>query len=171
MTPIQAPYPMFFDKDGSPLTGGYVFFGQEGENPRTSPITVYWDEAGTQPATNLRTLNGYIARAGSPTVVYIDTVFSLLVVNARGEQVFYSRSIRTNIERLRQVYPQDYGAAGDGVTDDTAEVQAAINATAGRELVFPKRSTYLCGPLTIPSGTTLRIDGTLKMRDVLGSGR
>ena len=168
MTPIQAPYPMFFDKDGSPLTGGYVFFGQEGENPRTSPITVYWDEAGTQPATNLRTLNGYIARAGSPTVVYIDTVFSLLVVNARGEQVFYSRSIRTNIERLRQVYPQDYGAAGDGVTDDTAEVQAAINATAGRELVFPKRSTYLCGPLTIPSGTTLRIDGTLKMRDVTG---
>ena len=48
----------------------------------------------------------------------------------------------------------DFGAVGDGVTDDTAAIQAAINTL--KPVVFD-RKTYITGPLTIPllaSGNT-----------------
>lgn len=46
----------------------------------------------------------------------------------------------------------DYGAAGDGVTDDTAAVQAAV--TAGPIVYFPP-GTYLVGRILVPSNRTL----------------
>ncbi len=58
------------------------------------------------------------------------------------------------------VTPQDYGAVGNGVADDTAAVQAAITAVAnaGGGIVFFPTGTYLCTPsgspavaLTVPS--------------------
>lgn len=39
----------------------------------------------------------------------------------------------------------DYGAKGDGTTDDTAAIQAAINSGAS-EVVFPAGKTYLVSP-------------------------
>jgi polygalacturonase len=60
------------------------------------------------------------------------------------------------------------GAVGDGITDDTAAIQAAITAAAGSALVLLSGSTFLSGPLTISSAMTLRIDGTLKMKDSTG---
>lgn len=50
-----------------------------------------------------------------------------------------------------------YGAKGDGVTDDTAAIQAAINAAAaigGIVLLPPSATSYVVntGPLTIPNG-------------------
>ena len=49
----------------------------------------------------------------------------------------------------------DFGAKGDGVTDDTVAVQTAINCMPkGARLVFP-RGTYLCAPLCLKSHITL----------------
>ena len=48
---------------------------------------------------------------------------------------------------------KDYGATGDGVTDDSAAIQAAVNA--GVEVIFPA-GTYKVGtPVVLPAGCIL----------------
>ena len=55
-------------------------------------------------------------------------------------------SQRTVLDKLRDVVSvKDFGAVGNGVADDTAAIQAAINS--GYSLVFPA-GTYLCNNLT-----------------------
>jgi hypothetical protein len=42
------------------------------------------------------------------------------------------------------VFAKDYGAVGDGTTDDTAALQAAFNAGAGQLTVLEPNATYKC---------------------------
>lgn len=87
----QSPYSQYFDKDGSPLDSGSLYFGNPNQNPETSPISVYWDEAGTQPAAQpIKTINGYSVRSGTPAVVYVSSDYSLTVKDKRGQLVYYS---------------------------------------------------------------------------------
>lgn len=90
MFATDCPFGQFFDLDGTPLTSGRMYYGQAGTNPITSPISVYWDAAGTLPASQpVRTLNGYPVRAGSPSIIYANVAYSLIVQNTRGQTVFY----------------------------------------------------------------------------------
>jgi hypothetical protein len=56
----------------------------------------------------------------------------------------------------------DYGAKGDGVTDDTAAIQAAINsASANYEIVFPASSgKYVFTNVNLSNKINLRISGS-----------
>ena len=56
----------------------------------------------------------------------------------------------------------DYGAVGDGVTDSTSAIQAALNAasaTTFREVLLPAGNFIVSSTLTIPEGVTLRGQG------------
>lgn len=55
---------------------------------------------------------------------------------------------------------KDYGAAGDGAADDSAEIQAALDAGESAVVLFPPGEYIVSSPLTVGAGTTL-----------LGSGR
>jgi hypothetical protein len=73
----------------------------------------------------------------------------------------------------------DYGAVGNGVADDTAAIQAAIDAafTAGGGVVVVPSGTYLLGAVTVTGIATgvagivlknnvvLQLDGTLKVKN------
>lgn len=88
MYPIEPLLPTFLDLGGSPLDAGKVYFGQQGQNPITHPIPVYWDAAGTQPAAQpIRTTAGYLSRNGAPARVYAAEQCSALVRTARGALV------------------------------------------------------------------------------------
>jgi hypothetical protein len=64
----------------------------------------------------------------------------------------------------------DFGAVGNGVADDTAAIQAAINAGAGQSVgtaktvYFPAGDYYISAPITVPNYTTILGDGPSKSR-------
>lgn len=64
----------------------------------------------------------------------------------------------TGQAKLREwASPEDFGAAGDGSADDTAEVQAAL--TASRVVRCAPGKNYRVGALTMPDNTTLDLNG------------
>lgn len=88
---VSASVPQFFDLDGSPLDNGYIYFGSVNQNPETSPVTVYWDVACTQPVLQpVRTLNGFPSYKGKPANIYANSDYSTLVRNKRSELVVYT---------------------------------------------------------------------------------
>ena len=91
LTQLAPPYPIFTDRDGSPLDNGYLYFGVVNQNPETNTIQVYYDSALTQPAAQpLRTSNGYVMRNGSPALIYANSQFSVTVRDKAGQLVIYS---------------------------------------------------------------------------------
>ena len=58
---------------------------------------------------------------------------------------------------------REYGAAGDGVSEDTAHVQRALDQCGGggsvpRTVLLPAGGTFLLRPVTIPAGANLRVE-------------
>ena len=92
-TQLAPPYPIFTDRDGSPLDAGYLYFGAVNENPETNPIQVYYDVNLTQPAAQpLRTASGYVMRNGSPALIYANNQFSVTIRDKKNQLVIYSPS-------------------------------------------------------------------------------
>jgi len=183
LTQLAPPYPIFTDKNGDPLDAGFLYFGVADQNPETNPITVYFDNALTQPAAQpIRTINGYPSRNGSPAAIYTDQYFSVTVRNKKNELVIYAPSgygvtpgtsasftdqitynegsvdaiDRVLTSRLQDyVSAKDFGAIGDGVTDDTVALQAALNAASGQSLFIPEGEYIVSETLYIPAGTRI----------------
>ena len=66
-------------------------------------------------------------------------------------------------EKLGVVDVRDYGALGDGCTDDLAAFEAAADAADGRTVLVPEGSYRIGGHLSIPG--PVRFEGTLVMED------
>src|ERR1700747_1816138 len=67
---------------------------------------------------------------------------------------------------------ESYGAKGNGVTDDTAAIQAAIDAGRGKTVVIPEGTFIHAGVFlsgSTYSGTTIVCYGELRLRPRLGT--
>ena len=92
---IQPPFPIFTDIDGQPLEDGFILIGAANLDPQGNPIAVYWDEALLVPATQpIRTLAGYPSRSGTPARLYVNSDYSIRVLNKNGS-VLYSSPVAT----------------------------------------------------------------------------
>jgi len=182
---VNPPFPIFFDIDGQPLDAGYIYLGVANQDTEANPIQAYWDAALTVAATQpIRTRGGFPVNAGVPARVYVNSDFSIVVKNRNGFQVFSSPTCtdrfndavvqvdssdvtflqagtgavtRTAQAKMRDVVSvKDFGAVGDGVVDDTAAIQAAIDAMPnGSALSFVGNATYkVTAPIVVPPNLT-----------------
>lgn len=77
---------------------------------------------------------------------------------------------RTAQAKMREhISPLDFGAVGDGVTDDSAKMQAAVNAIAGAAGVIDlSGASYAITTVSIPNGKQITIrNGSI---NVIGAG-
>lgn len=195
-TSIQVPYAVFYDRDGQPLDNGNIYIGEANQDSVTNPIQVYYDEALTITASQpLKTSNGYVYRNGTPAQLYVSEVnFSILVNDSKNllvysfpdgsgfqsftdaQQVEYDPPFTGavtsgyNVEdKLSQTISlQDFGAAVDGITDDTVDIQAAITATGQTQspISFAGGKAYATNSLQNPYGTPI-VNGKLLQPDAI----
>jgi hypothetical protein len=166
---IEPTFPIFTDIDGQPLEAGYVWIGTANLDPQTNPINVYWDAALTIAAPQpIRTLAGYPSRNGTPARLYVNSDYSIRVMNKNGSTVYsapaFTERISSNLvtyqppfiggvattiqDKLAQtVSVKDFGAVGNGVTDDTAAIQAAHNT--GKAVFYPNGTYLVTSTITI----------------------
>lgn len=90
---LSQPFKFFFDVNGEPLENGYIYIGEANENPITHPIDIYWDNAGSFPATQpVRTLLGLPSYNGTPSNIFLDysttTNYSILIKDKNGGLVY-----------------------------------------------------------------------------------
>lgn len=194
---IQVPYPVFYDRDGQPLENGNIYIGVANLDPVTNPLQVYYDEALTITASQpLVTSAGYVYRNGTPTQLYVNATDFSITVNDSKDLFVYNFPQATGIiaytgaqtveydppftgaltsgytvaDKLSQIVSvKDFGAVGDGVTDDTAAIQAAIDyctnlANRQQTLYFPATDAADYYKITAP----LVISGRL---NIVGDGQ
>lgn len=84
------PFEFFVDSNGTALDSGYIWIGEANKYSPSFPVPIFYDEALTIPASNpLRTSNGYVVRNGTPTFLYLEGNYSVLVQDKNQQQVFY----------------------------------------------------------------------------------
>lgn len=153
---IQPTYPIFTEADGQPLENGYIWIGTANLDPQGNPINVYWDAALTQLAGQpIRTQGGYPVNSGTPARLYVNSDYSIRVMNKNGSVVYsapaaterysqvvfngnatevvydppFSGAVQTNVAAWLSgwIRVEDFGADPTGVIDSTVEIQAALD--------------------------------------------
>lgn len=143
--------------------------------PSTTYAYQYWVDTSTSPATLkqrnssnnawitiglLDTANLGLIPAGSGSIVNADVNANAGIVSSKLSftQAGTGATTRTAQSKLRDVVSvKDFGAVGDGTTNDATAIQAALNYVrdAGGTLIFPDAATYKCNSaLTLLRSTT-----------------
>jgi len=153
-------------------------------NPATGNITFEVDSPGSTIAgTNVTlALNGVwqslafntngptqqlLATNATPLATNVQYNATIIAVDANGNSATNGFSFNTVQTNSLWYDVRNYGATGDGVTIDTAAIQAAINAAPSGGVVWLHNGTYLSGTIILKGNLTFYLDPTATL---LGSG-
>lgn len=142
MSEVVQPFKIFTDSKGEPLEDGFVYIGTASLNPETNPEPVYWDSANTEPAAQpIRTLGGYLSRNGSPARLFISGgSYSITVRDKQGRLIYTTTD--TGVDTGYTVTPENFGAAGDGSSNDATALSSAIAFAQSSGLQLVGRGVY-----------------------------
>lgn len=169
------PKLQFFDANGNPLSGGKLYTYAAGT---TTPLATYTDSSGGTPNTNPVILDSRgeaniwlgsavykfkLTTSADSEIWTVDNIASYnydvlaaLAASGGSSLVGFIQSgagatARTVQAKLREsISVKDFGAVGNGVTDDTAAIQAAVSAaTAGTTINFPNGIYIVTSTITV----------------------
>ena len=182
MTTLISPQPklQFFDANGNPLVGGKLYTYAAGT---TTPLTSYTSSTGGTANTNPVILDSrgeasvwlgdslYKLRLTSATdeaIWTVDNIDGRLMVRASdlasatgatlvGYKAPYSGTVTTTVAAKLSYYisVKDFGATGDGVTDDTTAIRNAVAACSARQLYFPFGTYLVSGIIDLPNDISI----------------
>lgn len=164
----------FAGSAGAPLVGGKLYTYDAGTS---TPRTTYQDAAGTVPNTNPVILdargeatvfwNGnykVVLRDSADVVIWtVDNINALDLSTPSGSSnighiAVGAGAVQTTVRtKLREwVTPEDFGAVGDGVVNDSAAIQLAL--TASDNVRFNNNKRYLMNSGVTKSANNIEID-------------
>lgn len=177
MTAFISPPPrlQFFTNAGVPMAGGLLYTYAAGT---TTPLVTYTDSTGLVANTNPVILDsrgeasiwlggvGYKFKLATPANVDVWTQDNI----APGSSAYMTYTpagtgaVTTTVQaKLREsVSVKDFGAVGDGVTDDTVAIQLAFISAAAftpKKTVYFPAGIYVINPSTTIDATGCSIDG------------
>lgn len=183
-TIIPPPKAQFFATDGSPLSGGKVYTYEAGT---TTPLATYTDSSGLVQNTNpvildsrgeasiwvnadlykftLKTSTDVelwtVDNLNGPSTIFAGPTGSSLIGYTNSGTGATTRTVQARLRDFTSV--KDFGAVGDGNTDDTNAIQAAMDAVNARPYG---------GTIYFPPGQ-YKITSTIELRqnvNVVGAG-
>ena len=181
----------FFDNNGNPLVGGLLYTYDAGT---TTPRTTYTSSAGTTPNTNPIVLDS-AGRVPEQVWLDIEYTYKFVLQDSNNVTIWTKDNIsdvtnaadllftpaganavqRTVQDKERDIVSvKDFGATGDGLTDDTTSLQNALDAVraVGGELFFPPGVYRTSAPLVLDysSETLDPIEGAPNRTVLRGAG-
>jgi hypothetical protein len=132
----------YFIGNGSLLTGITGSYGN------SNVVTLLSNIGSNSISTTGNVSGGYIFGNGSQLANV--TANSTQVTYLQGDTGSVTRTVTSKFQETASV--KDFGAVGDGVTNDTAAITAAITATASGTLIFPEGSYLInnsSGPFAV----------------------
>lgn len=139
MIQVTFPFAQFTDKAGQPLDAGFIYIGTENQNPETNPIALFYDDALTVPAAQpLRTINGYIARNGSPGRVYTNTSAYSITVRDKSSNLVATALDASALDNIREELAAPSGSSLVGANayqtqDDVNKERVSVTQFLGAD--------------------------------------
>lgn len=176
----QLSIPQYEDVNGNPLSGGsinaYIW-------DTSTPTPMYTSSAGAGSATSftLNSLGQPMSAGGTAVDIFLDTAvtYKFILKDSSGTQVgaaigpVYASYATSTISSTTvtatgataaisladrfamRLNVKDFGAVGDGTTDDTAAIQAAITAVGAGRLYFPPGTYKITSTLNMARYLTI----------------
>jgi hypothetical protein len=149
------PYPKFqaIDTAGNPIVGGLVYTYKAGTTtPKAACATYNCSSYQTNPIV--------LDSLGEATI-YLNGTYKIVLQTSTGTAVWTLDNVRGMGTSDARVDVREFDVVCDGVTDDSAAIQAAIDGvTAGQTLYFPNMSCYLDTGLVWKTGVSAFWDNT-----------